>query len=356
MDINANLTHINDGMTAPTNTLATDAQTGKRPTQKTIARLTGLAVATVSRALADAPDIGAETKRKVRQVAHEIGYRPDRAGVRLRTGKTNVISRVLSTEDEIMNHTAQLISSIAGGLRNTPYHMIITPYFQGEDPMVPVRYLVETRSADAVILNQTLPEDPRVAFLMEHGVPFATHGRTDWCGQHPYFDFDNTAFGRLAVVAIAERGRRAILQVLPPIDQFYAQEMRNGAAEASARLGLDLTVLEGATSDDSSATISAAVQAHLQAAPDTDAMVCASPGAAMAAVQAIEAMGRILGDDIDVVSKEAVPILKQFRHPILAVQEDVARAGRFLAEAVVQTLAHPEQAPMQELEMPSPPQ
>ena len=42
------------------------AQAG-RPTLKTIAGETGLAIATVSRALKNAPDIGEETKKRVRE-------------------------------------------------------------------------------------------------------------------------------------------------------------------------------------------------------------------------------------------------------------------------------------------------
>ena len=91
----------------------------ERPTLKTIAVATGLAVATVSRALKDAPDIGEETKRRVRETAARLGYRPNRAGVRLRTGKTNVIALVLSTETDVMNHTSRLIYSIANALRGT---------------------------------------------------------------------------------------------------------------------------------------------------------------------------------------------------------------------------------------------
>ena len=58
------------------------------------------AVPTVSRALNDAPDIGEATKRRVQELAEKIGYRPNRAGLRLRTGKTNVIALVLP--DRIM--------------------------------------------------------------------------------------------------------------------------------------------------------------------------------------------------------------------------------------------------------------
>ena len=87
---------------------------GERPTLKTISRLSGLAVPTVSRALGNAPDIGQRTKDRVQAIAREIGYRPNRAGLRLRTGKTQVISLVISTDHDVMNQTAKLIGSIAG--------------------------------------------------------------------------------------------------------------------------------------------------------------------------------------------------------------------------------------------------
>ena len=72
----------------------------ERPTLKTIAYLTGLGVTTVSRALKDGPEIGEDTRQRVKLIAQQIGYRPNRAGVRLRTGKTNVISLILNTQDE----------------------------------------------------------------------------------------------------------------------------------------------------------------------------------------------------------------------------------------------------------------
>ena len=98
-----------------------------KPTLKTISQKTGLAVPTVSRALNNAPEIGEKTKILVRKIADEVGYVPNRAGVRLRTGRTNVISLVMSTEHDVMNHTARLISSVAGGLRDKEYHLIVTP-------------------------------------------------------------------------------------------------------------------------------------------------------------------------------------------------------------------------------------
>jgi LacI family transcriptional regulator len=324
----------------------------ERPTLKTISRLTGLAVATVSRALHDAPDIGQDTKRRVHEMAELVGYRPNRAGVRLRTGKTNVISLVLSTDHDVMNHTARLISSIAGTLRNTPYHMIVTPYFPAEDPMIPVRYIVETQSADAVILNQTEPRDPRVAYLMQKSFPFVTHGRTDWCSEHPYFDFDNARFGEIGIEEMARRGRRRIGMVAPPLGQNYARNMVEGAAARAAELGIAFGVMTTATSDSGGAAIEAGVRRALTDEPGYDGIISASTTACMAIVAAAEDLGRVIGDDLDLYSKEAIPFLHRFRKGILAVHEDVATAGAFLARAAMQRIADPSRPPMQGLETP----
>ncbi|MEO8530544.1 MAG: LacI family transcriptional regulator [Deltaproteobacteria bacterium] len=325
---------------------------GARPTLKTISKLTGLAIATVSRALHDAPDIGAETKRRVHEVADQIGYRPNRAGVRLRTGKTNVISLVLSTDHDVMNHTARLISSVAGALRGTPYHLIVTPYFPSEDPMEPVKYIVETQSADAIILNQTQPNDPRVAWLMEKGFPFATHGRTNWCDSHPYFDFDNARFAELGVERLGARGRKHILMLAPRMDQNYAKDMVNGAQSMGRKLGVHVEILKSVSSDDGSIAAEAAVREALAADPTIDGVITASTTTCMSACAAAEDLGRVVGQDIDLFSKEAIPFLKRFRRDIQCVQEDVATAGAFLARAALKRISDPMALPMQGLDSP----
>ena len=59
--------------------------------------------------------------------------------------------------------------------------------------MEPVRYVVETGSADGIIISRTQPDDPRVRYMLERGFPFATHGRTEMGIDHPFHDFDNHA-------------------------------------------------------------------------------------------------------------------------------------------------------------------
>jgi len=328
-------------------------QPGERPTLKTIARISGLAVPTVSRALGGADDIGSDTKKLVKQIAAGIGYVPNRAGVRLRTGRTNVIALVIPADTDVLNNASKLTSSIALELRNTPYHLNVLPWFRDEDPLGPIKYIVETRSADAVIFDTTEPEDKRVEYLLKHDFPFATHGRTIWSDKHSYYDFDNTEFARVALRRLASRGRKNMLAILPPINLNYAQNMLNGLQLESQLLKVNFHTSEAVNGDQSAEDIGHWIARQLKTSQAFDGVICTSPISTIATIVAIENQGLVLGTDIDVYGREVTPILKTFRKNIIVELEDIAIAGRYLANAVVQRLRDAELPPMQHLQVPT---
>ena len=65
-------------------------------TTKDIARLCGVSVTTVNRALNDKPDVNPETKRRIVQTAEQNGYRPDILARRLVQGHSKVIGVLAS--------------------------------------------------------------------------------------------------------------------------------------------------------------------------------------------------------------------------------------------------------------------
>jgi LacI family transcriptional regulator len=329
-----------------------DAGAGGRPTLKTIAYMTGLGVTTVSRALHDAPDIGQATKERVRLVAQRIGYRPNRAGVRLRTGKTNVISLILSVETEVLGPTSHLVYGISEYLAGSPFHLIVTPYGKHSDPLDPVRYIVETGSADGVIFSRTEPEDPRVRYLHERGFPFATHGRTDMGIAHPFFDFDNARYGEVAVARLAARGRRRLALLAPPAELTFSRHMTDGFQRAIERHDLIDVPIRAVTTDSSYEDIGAEVGRLMAARRRPDGIVCGSAAAAISAIGAAEAAGFVIGRDFDVAVKESFNMMQKFRGEIEVVHEDFRRAGMGLAEAVVRTIGGTAAPELQTLDAP----
>lgn len=316
-----------------------------RPTLKTIAFMTSLGVTTVSKALKDAPDISEATKKRVRLVADQIGYRPNRAGVRLRTGKTNVISLILNTEEEILGLSSQMIQGISEALSNTSYHLVVTPYSHSSDPMTPVRYVVETGSADGVILSRMEPKDPRVKYLHDHKMPFVTHGQTDLNITHAFHDYDNRAFGREAVEKLNKLGRKKLALLGPPARLTYAQHMRQGFLEGINEHGLQEVPLHGITLEDSIELIAEHVQAFVTGPYAPDGLICGSGSAGIAAAIGLEQAGLQLGREIDIVSKQSsFDMLKWFRPGLHVISEDFREAGRDLTKKLLALLggAQPE--------------
>lgn len=324
-----------------------------RPTLKTIAYMTGLGVTTVSRALHDAPDIGQATKERVRLVAQRIGYRPNRAGVRLRTGRTNVISLILSIDAEVLGLTPHLVYGISQTLAGTPYHLIVTPYDPRDDPLDPVRYIVETGSADGVIFSRTEPDDARVRYLHERGFPFATHGRTETGIVHPYFDYDNERYAAVAVERLHARGRRRLALLPPPSNLTYAHHMMAGFDQAMDRLDLTELPLRDVTTDSGQEAIEAEV-ARMMNSPRRrpDGFVCGSANAAIAVISAAEAMGCELGRDFDLAVKDSFDMMRKFRREIVVIPEDFRAAGTFLAQAVMRSLQGVPPEQLQTIEAP----
>ena len=62
---------------------------------KDIARMTGVSVMTVSKALRDEPDVSAETKAKIKSLAQQLGYVPDSSAQGLRTKTTKLFGLLI---------------------------------------------------------------------------------------------------------------------------------------------------------------------------------------------------------------------------------------------------------------------
>jgi LacI family transcriptional regulator len=325
----------------------------KKPTLKTIATALGLGVTTVSRALRDDLKIGARTRKSVQDMARQLSYHPSRAGLRLRTGKTNILSLVLDTEEEMGSFVSQMICGITEELAGSPYHLIVTPYSKYGDPVAPIRHLVETEAVDGIIISRIEPEDGRVKYMIEEGMPFVTHGRTHMGVQHPYFDFDNHAYARIAVDCLASRGRKRLALLAPPAGLSFHDHTRQGFAAAMAKYGLEEVPFQGISNDSTIEEIRLGVRKLMQQSPAPDGLInCAGgvsgTGGAILAIQAgLKDTGAVIGRDVDIVTKQLFAHLPVFGDAFHVVHEDVRETGRGLAKALLGSI---EGSPITELQ------
>lgn len=277
-------------------------------------------------------------------MARQLCYHPSRAGLRLRTGKTNVLSLVLDTDEQLGSFVSQMICGITEGLAGTPYHLIVTPYSKHGDPVAPIRNLVETEAVDGIIISRIELDDARVKYMIEQGMPFVTHGRTHMGVEHPYFDFDNHAFASIAVDCLVRLGRKRLSLLAPPAGLSFHDHMRQGFEAAVAKHRLEEVAIQGISNDSSIEQIRLAVRNLMQQSPAPDGLVNSSggvsgTGGAILAIQAgLKDVGAVIGRDVDIVTKQLFENLPVFGDEFYVVHEDVRATGRGLAQALLGSL------------------
>lgn len=311
---------------------------GRPPTLKTIAFMTGFSVTAVSRALKDAPDISSQTKERVRLVAKQIGYRPSRAGLRLRTGKTQVICLILNIDEKIMSLTSQMVSGISARLKGSNYHLVVTPYSDKDDPLEPVKYVVETGSADVVIISRTEPDDIRVRYLMDNNMPFVTHGRTPSNLPHAWVDYDNERFAYKGIERLSILGCKTVSTLFPVQNLNYWRDLQNGFEQGLNDFGLNERRFPNIYLENTMDEIEAAVAELVRGPNRPDGILSAAGSASIAITSGIERAGLEVGRDVQLVSKQSTHILERFRPAINVFFEDVPAAGRVLADQALKLM------------------
>lgn len=319
-----------------------------RPTLKTVAEDVGYAITTVSRALAGDPRIAKETRQKVADAARRLGYVPNRAAQRLRTGRTKVISLLLNTTHEYLSFTSEFLKGMTDGLAGTGYAITITPDRLSDDRLEVIRNIRRNSLADAIVFTRTECFDERVRYLLENNFPFATHGRTDFTTPHPFVDFDNDTFAEMAVDRLVQKGRRHICMVMPKERFTFGQHLRFGARRAATSHGVCLTIPSTIDLDSDPDEIAAALRAlHAEADPP-DGYVCVGEVMALITLAALQDMGLTQGREVDVVAKRASPISNHFRPKIETIDEDLRKTGRAMAQVLLNRIAD---APMDAMQV-----
>jgi LacI family transcriptional regulator len=312
----------------------------KRATLKTIAEATGFALTTVSRALKNEPDIGAETRAKVQAVAAKLGYRPDRAAQGLRTGRTLVVGLILDQTLAVAEFERRIIAGASKVIYDeTPYNLVVLPHTDSANPIESVRYFVEDAQVDGLIFAHTTPADERVHYLIDRDVPFVTHGRTELDVQHPYFDFDNCALTKQSVERLVRKGRRRIAMVASTPHLTCASHFMDGFIDGVRTSAVEGFVIPDLYLNEDPSKFREAGRKLAKQVPLPDGIVCGAENAAIGLVAGLQDAGLVVGRDVDVIAKSTSDILDYLTPPIDSFSEDLMLAGETLAHFLMKRIA-----------------
>ncbi len=212
-------------------------------TMKSIAEALGVSVTTVARALKGGERISAATTSKVNQVADQLGYVRNLDAVKLRTGQTFVVMTFLrfSSEEEIGDAgSVGLLNGIHQRLAGSEYAVRAAPVTMEESGLGAIEKAVRGRNADGIILDHTTPDDERVNYLVQAGVPFVSFGQTNLSSEHAFFDLDNELAAYQGTKAMLEQGFQRVALLDADKRYSFVSQRLQGYRRALEEAGIDV--------------------------------------------------------------------------------------------------------------------
>lgn len=291
-----------------------------------------LSIGTVSRALNDRPDVNPETRARVKAAAARSGYVPNQSGRSLRSGRTGIVAMVIPSRTGGASCDPGLFVVLEGlrqGLHQKGLDLIVLFRGPNEDPLLHLQRIVQRRIADSVVIAQTIPGDPRIAFLKATGVEYVAFGRSAGIEGYSFVDFDFEALAADAARRFVADGHRRLgvatdeellnYQALL-VAAFQAEVIRLGLPPETVRL---LPMANGEPTAEGRAVMSGA------RAPT--AYVATHESLAMALYRELGRIGQRVGEDVSVVctfppfeARSLVPALSFYNG-------DLSEVGRELA-------------------------
>lgn len=183
-----------------------------------IARRVGVDVSLVSRVLRDDSNAKlSEAKRaQILEVAKATGYRPNRLGRSLRTGRTSIIG-MLSPDIANINH-AVMFRGIEAAAAAAGYDTILTNTDDSPERLKEVISVLSEGHVDGLLVATAKANDETIDWLAKSGVPYLlVNLRRDqdddlWIGP------DDFHAGRLGAGHLLELGHRRIAFLLPDLE------------------------------------------------------------------------------------------------------------------------------------------
>lgn len=145
-------------------------------TLKDIAQACGVSVASVSKALNNATDIGADTAEKIRKTARDLGYYPNAAARSLKTNRTYNIGVIFEDDTDAglaHEYFSEILEAVKTSVEAKGFDVTFISKHIGEARMSFLEHC-RYRNVDGVVIVCADFKDPSVAELVSSNIPMVT--------------------------------------------------------------------------------------------------------------------------------------------------------------------------------------
>lgn len=309
---------------------------------KEVAQRCGVSVATVSKALNDKSDIGEETKRRIREIADEMGYFPNASARTLRSKRSYSIGVLFGGEegkaltDEFF---PKVLNAFKCAVEKRGYEIIFLNKAIGSHTMTYLEHC-RYRGVDGVVMAYAPYWDQEVINLIKSELPVVTvdsifDEKSSVC-------FDYVQGMRDLVTFLYQKGHRKIAYIHGEKSPITMKRLE-GFYEALEGFGLCIPkeyIREGRYLD---FRLAGRLTEELLDLPDPPTCILyPNDFSALGGIGAIHARKLVIPEDISVAGYDGIPVAMAMTPELTTLKQDSERMGEAIADRIVALIEHPE--------------
>lgn len=304
--------------------------TGRKVTLKDVARLSGVSIATASKALNDRANVHPETRRRVLETAERLSFTPNALARNLLRGVSGTVGLITNDLEGRFSIPILMGAEDAFGAGKMSIFLC-----DARDDTIRESYHVQAllgRRVDGLIIvgsrtdpRKTIPNIPVPVVYV-----YAPSDNPEDLSLVP----DNVTAGRQVAEHLLSLGRKRIAHIAGDPTYAASQDRIVGVDAAMADAGASLVgeVHHGSWSESWGR---AATRTVLASSPDVDALICGSDQIARGALDALRDLGRDVPTDVAVASFDNWEILATGSRPQLtSVDMNFEELGRRAAQSI----------------------
>ena len=330
--------------------MAEESKNARRPSMSDVARLAGVSQTTVSFILNDTPgsSISPDTRDRVLAAVRELDYRPNVSARNLRTQSTHLIGYGFDDPSGVTSHPVldRFLYSAILSLEAAGYHLLTFVTGRRTDTAEYKELYRRGQVAGFVVAN-TNDDDPRIACLIEEGIPFAAFGRANDAWDFPWVDVDGIDGMTQVVAHLTAAGHRRVGLITWPEGSKAGSHRELGYAAGLAAAGLDpdpAWVVRGENLVETGiAGMSALLQLPAERRPT--AVACVSDQIAVGAGHAAAAAGLVVGRDLALTGYDDSALAPFLQPPLTSIRQPITEVGRAIVRLLLGELRGQPEAP-----------
>ena len=304
---------------------------------KDIAKITGVSVMTVSKALRDEPDVSAETKAKIKALAQQMGYVPDSSAQGLRTRTTKLFGLLIPATTHPVY--ARMMYAIEERAFELGYDVLMAQTLNKPDREDACLRRLLSRRVDGLFITPVYRFEAEARIYQEivaRQVPSVLLGPpAPFCKNFVSIEIEELAASFSVTKHLIELGHRKIAYFTGPPAAPWAHERFEGYRRAHREAGLEvddkLVFAAGSTLEDGA---KAALQ-MLNEGCNPTAIQTVSDTVAIGCAETLLQQGWKIPDDVSIAGFGNIMAAEYYRVPLTTISQPKYRLGIAAVEAMM---------------------